>query len=150
LGFQFISSAQDESARIKELSQKSDMIITGKVSGKKSNWNKDKTRIYTKTTVEVEEYLKGESNQKSVEITTLGGEVGDVGEIYTHTAQFDEQEEVLVFLKKNERFEGYEVFKGEEGKIKVHKNAKTKDKNTSEDLGIRDLKKQIKNYLEEK
>ena len=99
--------------------------------------------------MQVEEYLKGENNRKSVEITTLGGEVGDVGEVYTHMPKFEDNEEVLVFLKKDNKNEGYEVFSGEEGKIKVHKDAITKEKVTSSDIHLKDLKSQIKSFLKQ-
>ena len=41
------------------LSKGADVIITGKVTQQSSSWNDDNTRIYTKATIEVEEYLKG-------------------------------------------------------------------------------------------
>ena len=149
-GLQLTLSAEDEPSRIKKLSKGADVILTGKVSQKKSNWNKDKTRIYTKTTVEVDEYLKGKNTRKSVEISTPGGEVGDIGEVYTHMPTFEENEEVLVFLKKDQNDEIYQVFSGEEGKIKVHKDAKTKEKVTNTDMRFKELKSQIKSYLREK
>ena len=148
-GVQLTSSAEDEQSKFKKLSKGADVILTGKVSHKKSNWNANKTRIYTKTTVEVDEYLKGKNNHKSVEITTPGGEVGDIGEVYTHMPTFEENEEVLVFLKKDQKDESYQVFSGEEGKIKVHKDAITKEKVTNKDMRFKDLKSQIKSYLKE-
>ncbi len=148
-GLQLTSSAKDEPDKIKKLSKGADVILTGKVSHKKSNWNKDKTRIYTNTTVEVDEYLKGKNNRKSVEITTPGGEVGDIGEVYTHMPKFEVNEEVLVFLKKDQNDETYQVFSGEEGKLKVHKDTITKEKVTNTDIRFKDLKSQIKSYLRE-
>lgn len=149
LGFHFISSAQEESSKIKKLSKGADVILTGKVTQKISSWNEAKTRIYTKATLQVEEYLKGNNNGNSVEITYPGGEVGDVGELYSHMPKFEDNEEVLVFLKKDEKNKGYKVLNGEEGKITVLSDPKSKEKVTSSNLRINDLKSQIKSFINE-
>jgi len=141
--------AQEESSKIKKLSKDSDVIITGKVIQKESSWNESKTRIYTKTTVQVEEYLKGTNNENSVEITSPGGEVGNIGEIYSHMPRFENEEEVLVFLKRDDKNMDYEVLNGEEGKITVLSDTKSNEKVTSSNLRLKDLKSQIKSYLNE-
>jgi hypothetical protein len=146
----FSSFAQDESAKIKQLVKGADVIVSGKVKEKKSSWNEKKTRIYTRTTVEVDEYLKGQRTGKSIEIKTLGGEVGDVGEVYTHMPTFDKDEEVLLFLEKNEPEEVFQVFHGEEGKINMHKNTQTGENNSKADMQLKDLKKQIRKYMDQK
>jgi len=149
LVFNLLSFAQEESSMIKKLSKGADVILIGKVTEKKSSWNENKTRIYTKTTVQVEEYLKGSSNGNDVNIIYLGGEVGDVGELYTHMPKFEDNEEVLVFLKKDGKNEGYKVFSGEDGKMTVISDGKTKEKVTSSNLRIKDLKSQIKSFINE-
>jgi hypothetical protein len=150
LGFHLKSFAQKESSEIKKLSKGADVILTGKITQKKSGWNETKTRIYTKATLKVDEYLKGKNNGKYIEITYPGGEVGDIGEIYTHMPKFADNEEVLVFLKKDEKNNGYKVLNGEEGKITVLNDAKTKEKVTSSNLPIKALKAQIKSFINEK
>ena len=150
LAFSLASYAQKESSEIKKLAKGADVILTGKVKQKKSSWNADKTRIYTKTTLEVDEYLKGNNNGKSVEITSPGGEVDDVGELYTHMPKFEENEEVLVFLKKDKKNNGYKVMNGEDGKISVLNDVKTKEKVTSSNVQIKALKAEIRNILNEK
>jgi hypothetical protein len=147
LGFQLSSIAQDKQSVIKQLSKKADVILTGKVTQKKSSWNDSKTRIYTKTTVQVEEYLKGNTRENSIEITYPGGEVGDVGEIYTHMPRFENNEEVLVFLKKDKKNDGYQVLFGEEGKITMINDEKTNKKVTASNLPINDLKSQIISFI---
>ena len=150
LAFQLTAYAAKDSERIKKLSKEADVIVTGKVSKKNSSWNANKTKIYTKATLQVDEYLKGKNNGKSVEITYPGGEIGDVGEIYTHMPSFEANEEVLVFLKKDNKSNSYKVYNGEEGKIKVIRDAKTKEKVTSANVSIKTLKAQIKTYTNEK
>jgi len=150
IGIHLPAFAQDESMIIKNLSKGADVILTGKVTQKESRWNESKTRIYTKTTLEVDEYLKGENNDNHVEVTTPGGEVGEVGELYTHMPTFKENEDVLVFLKKDTKNEGYKVLLGEEGKIKVIRDTKTKEKVTGSNMRLKELKSKIKSYITEK
>ena len=141
--------AQEKITKIKNLSKDSDVIITGKVIEKESSWNESKSRIYTKTTVQVDEYLKGTNAEQSIEIRTPGGEVGDVGELYSHMPRFENEEEVLVFLKRDDKIKEYKVLNGEEGKITVISDSKTNQKITGINLPLKDLKSQIKTYLKE-
>jgi len=156
LMFHSSSNAQDESAvrknevKIKKLSEGADLIVTGKVDKKVSSWNDNKTRIYTKTTLQVEEVLKGQKGGASVEVTSPGGEVDGIGELYTHMPRFADDEEVLVFLKKSERDGNYRVFDGEEGKISIPLEAKTEKKSTSTKIQLDDLKAQIRRYTKDK
>ena len=140
-----VSFSQQSEAKLKHLTVNADIIVTGKVSGNKSNWNTDKTRIYTEATLNVDEYLKGINNGSSVVINYPGGEVNGVGELYTHMPKFVDNEDVLVFLKKDEK--GYKVFDGEEGKIRIIKDAKTGEAITNSNIRVEDLKTQIKKYL---
>ncbi|UCF65771.1 MAG: hypothetical protein JSW33_08045 [bacterium] len=147
--FNLSAFAQAESSAIKNLSQKADVIVTGKVTEKESSWNASKTRIYTKTTIQVDEYLKGTSNENTVQITSRGGEVGDVGELYTHMPRFDNDEEVLVFLKRDGSSTEYKVLNGEEGKISVIEDPNTREKVTHSSVRVKDLKSQIRNYVKD-
>ena len=149
-GLLFSSLAQDRSLEIKKLSKGADVILTGKVTKQNSSWNENKTRIFTKATLQVDEYLKGNNSGNSIEVTYPGGEVGDVGELYTHMPRFTNDEEVLVFLKKDQKSKEFKVFDGEDGKITVIKDAKTGEKFTGSNVKINSLKREIKNYLNEK
>jgi len=143
----FAQFSQKEISVLKSLSKGSDVIATGKVTKQKSSWNKNKTRIYTEATLMVDEFVKGNQNGGNIVVKYPGGEVGDVGELYTHMPRFENNEEVLVFLKKDTKDAAYKVFHGEEGKIKVLNDLKTGEKVTSSNVQIKYLKTQIKNYL---
>ncbi len=143
-GFISKSYSQQPDAKLKILATNADVIVTGKVSGQKSGWNADKTRIYTEATLTVDEYLKGNNNGSSVVVTYPGGEVGSVGELYTHMPKFDNNENVLVFLKKD--VNGFKVFDGEEGKIKIITD-NSGEKVTTSNVRINYLKSLIKTYL---
>jgi len=147
LAFYLSAIAKEDPEKITGLTKKADVILTGKVTHKQSNWNANKTRIYTKTTIQVNEYLKGQSNGNSVEVTSLGGEVGDIGELYTHMPTFENNEEVLVFLKKDNKKKGFQVLDGEEGKIKILKEDNSKAKIPASNSAIEDIKSQIKKIV---
>jgi hypothetical protein len=149
-GISSTAFSQQHGSRIEKLSKNSDLILTGKVVHQNSSWNENKTRIYTKATLKVDEYLKGNNAGNSVEVIYPGGEVDGVGELYSHMPRFNNDEEVLVFLKKDKKKTDYKVFAGEEGKITVINDSKTGEKITSSNVKIEHLKAQIKSYLKEK
>jgi hypothetical protein len=80
-------------------------------------------------------------------VTYPGGEVNGVGELYTHMPKFEKDEDVLVFLKRDEKNMGYRVFDGEEGKLKIIKDKNTGERITTSNVRVEDLKSQIKKYL---
>ena len=136
--------AQQISTELKELSKGADVILTGKVTQQTSSWNEDKTRIYTLATIQVGEYIKGNNTGNTVTVKYLGGEVGEVGEMYSHMPRFEDEEEVLVFLKEDEKSNDYKVFNGENGKISVVNDPRTGEKVTTSNLRISSFKAQIK------
>lgn len=139
--------AQQSSVNLKDLSNGADVILTGKVTQQISSWNENKTRIYTYATIDVSEYLKGSNSGGQVVVRYLGGEVGDIGEQYSHMPRFENKEEVLVFLKKIENGSDYKVYYGEDGKISVLQDPKTGEKVSTSNVKISSLKAQIKNYI---
>jgi len=147
VGFYFTSYAQLASSEVESMSKNADLIITGKVVEQNSNWNENRTRIYTQATIQVEDYLKGSNNGGAIIVSYPGGEVGDVGELYSHMPKFEDQEEVLVFLKKDEKSTSYKVLNGEDGKINVITDPKTGEKVTSSNVPVNSLKTQIKSYI---
>ena len=148
-GFKISTLSQTKPTDIKNLSVEADVILTGKVTKQNSSWNKDKTRISTEVTVEVDEYLKGNNNNKTLVVTTPGGEVGEVGELYTHMPRFNKDEEVLLFVKKDKQEMNYKVLNGEDGKMTLYTDKKTGEKITSSNKKISKLKNEIKNYVEQ-
>ena len=148
-GFFSAAFAQLTSSDVERMSKNADIIITGKVTQQSSSWNESNTRIYTQATIQVEEYLKGNSNGNSLNVIYPGGEVGDVGEMYSHMPRFVDQEEVLVFLQKDQSKSDYKVLYGEEGKISIIDDPKTGEKITTSNVRINSLKTQIKSYIAE-
>jgi hypothetical protein len=148
VGYQFNTFGQTAS-ELKNLTEGADLILTGKVVQQNSSWNEDRSRIYTKATIQVEEYLKGNTNEGSIVVTYLGGEVGEVGELYTHMPKFEDDEEILVFLKRDKRTSSYKVFNGEDGKLSIVYDKTTGKKVTTSNVQINSLKAQIKSIITE-
>jgi hypothetical protein len=146
-GMYYTTFAQQMNVELKDLSLGADVIITGKVTQLFSSWNDDNTRIYTRATIQVDEYLKGINTENSIIVTYPGGEVGEIGEKYSHMPTFQNNEEVLVFLKKNVKSSDYKVYNGENGKISVINDPKTGERVTTSNVQINSLKAQIKNYV---
>ncbi len=78
-----------------------------------------------------------------------GGEIGEIGEMYSHMPRFEDNEEVLVFLKKSENTTDYKVLNGEEGKITLLNDETTGEKTTNSYVPLNSLKQQIINHLNE-
>lgn len=148
VGYQFNTFGQTAS-ELKYLSEGADLILTGKVVQQNSSWNEDRSRIYTNATIQVEEYLKGNNNEGSIVVTYLGGEVGEVGELYTHMPKFEDDEEILVFLKRDQGTSSYKVYNGEEGKLSIVYDKTTGKKVTTSNVQINSLKAQIKSFITE-
>ena len=148
-GFHFSSFAQFSSPEIRNLTSGADIILTGKVTQQTSSWNENKTRIYTKATIQVNEYIKGNNTGGTVTVNYPGGEIGEIGEMYSHMPRFGDNEEVLVFLKKSENNTDYKVLNGEEGKITLLSDETTGLKTTNSNVPLNSLKQQIINHLNE-
>jgi len=141
----FSQSVQSE---IKNLSEGADIILIGKVVKQNSSWNQDGSRIYTDVEIQAEEYFKGDYNQNTIVITTLGGEVGEIGELYSHMPRFSNDEEVLLFVKNDKKDLNYKVLNGEQGKLTLFDDKNAGEKITGFNMKISELKKEIKGYVE--
>jgi len=143
----FDSHSQTIQSKMENLSQNADIILTGKVVEQKSSWNKEKTRIITNAVVQAEEYLKGDYSEKTLIVTTQGGEVGDIGELYSHMPRFNNDEEVLLFVKKDKKDLNYKILNGEDGKLTLYRD-KNGELVTSSNKKISTLKNEIKNFVQ--
>jgi hypothetical protein len=147
LSFQITGLSQSYQAEVKALSKGADVVLTGKVTKQQSEWAQNKSRIITKTTIQVNEYIKGNGSNGSIVVNHPGGEVDGVGELYSHMPEFQNDEEVLLFLKKDNKSNDYKVFAGEDGKISLLKD-KSGELMTSSRIPLSSLKAQIKSYTE--
>jgi hypothetical protein len=115
-------SAQQRAVKIDDLAKRAEVVAIGRVTGLESQWNQDRTRIFTVVTVEVDEYLKGgDGTTQVITIQTPGGEIGEVGELYTHVPSFRQSENIVVFLEKGKQTH-YSVSGGPQGKYSIEKD----------------------------
>ncbi len=112
------SRAQSEEMSTETLVRRADVIVVGKVTAVQSEWNSDRSRIYTTVTVAIDQRIKGEEGQSSLSISTPGGEIDGVGEWYSHTPKFKVNEEIVVFAEKDQNGR-LRVAGGDQGKITV-------------------------------
>jgi len=122
----FLSDAagQIASPGTDELSRRADVVVVGKVNSVVSEWNRSRTRIVTRVTLAVDQYVKGSSAGGSMTLVVPGGEVEGVGEWYSHTPQFKENEDVLVFAQKDSHGT-LSVTAGSRGKISLQMDEHT-------------------------
>ncbi len=119
-----LGRAQTDSETAEQLTRKSTVIAVGTVSSTRSEWTADRDRIVTRVNISVDEYLKGNTGGRTLTLTVPGGEINGVGEMYTHTATFRNNEQVLVFAERDVQG-AYRVVDGENGKINVTRDEAT-------------------------
>jgi hypothetical protein len=73
-------------------------IVVGKVRGSETYWSEDGRLILTRDKIEVSETLKG-VNDGTVEITTIGGTIGDLTLYVAGMSVFKSGEEMIVFVE---------------------------------------------------
>jgi hypothetical protein len=138
-------SAQSSPAAIEKLTERADIVAIGRVQQMKSEWNEQRTSIRTRIMVSVEEYLKGSAGS-SFDLFVPGGEVDGVGELYTHTARFEKDEEVVVFAEKD-KMGRHRVSGGSEGKLRVTKDERAKTRVVANLKRLEDLSREIKGFV---
>lgn len=82
---------------LEQMTDRADLIFTGRVIGTRAEWNAQRTRIYTYVTFQVDRYLKGGSDAEVATIRLLGGRVGPYIAVLPGTPQFGMGEDVLLF-----------------------------------------------------
>ena len=99
-GFGLTSSASAstvEAMSLAQMSERAQMIFTGRVLEQRTGWNAARTRLYTYTTFEVDRYLKGGVGAERVTIRVWGGQVGQYRMMVSGAPSFGIGEEVLLF-----------------------------------------------------
>jgi len=139
--------AQKQKSQIESLVEKSEVIVLGKVTEMRSEWNKNKSKIFTKVSIKVIENLKGSENNQTIVIKQLGGEVDGVGELYSHMPKFTQDEEALIFAKRDKE-NNLIVTKGLEGKFQITNNMTTGEKTVGSYKSLNEFSAGIKSIIE--
>lgn len=120
--FTFSMVQAKQTMSVKELTNKAESIVIGKVAEQQSEWNSDKTQIYTTVTFDVHEYLKGSSENATKTFRIPGGQVGDIRLQVAEMPDFKTGEKALLFLKKGETPDDVEIVGLKQGKFSINKN----------------------------
>jgi len=131
---------------VDELAKRADVVVLGKVLALKSEWNNDKSRIFTRVTIGVDEVLKGDGSDRFLTITTPGGELDGVGELYSHTVRFANDEKVVVFAEKDKRG-NLRVAGGERGKYTIKQSELTKNQMVADDVTLEAFTSRIRSAV---
>lgn len=106
-----------------QLGANASAVVVGKVAAVRSYWNEDHTKIFTETTVTVEESFKGQPGP-SVRVVQLGGTVDNV-QVTAHGAlQWKPEEEIVLFLEPADSG-AYQVSGFSQGKFQVERDPGT-------------------------
>ncbi len=117
------SKSQVMKMSAEELTKESTAVFYGKCTGKRCEWNENRSIIYTYVTIVPEEYIKGNLGSQAV-IAVPGGRVDDIIYEVSEMPVFTEGEEVVAFIWTNPSGKNL-VTGGFQGKMKIEK-----DKNT--------------------
>jgi len=122
----------------KQLVNNSSDVIRGKVTSTASRWNDAHTGIFTEVEIDISDIVLGSIEKgRTISVYVPGGVVGDTGLHVEHAAQFEEGEEVVVFLTQ---IQGrYGVTSWEMGKFTVQ-NGAVKEKNVPASEFINEIK----------
>lgn len=83
-----------------EMVKESDLIIEGTVSKIQSQWNNEKTMIYTDVEITVKQIEKGIIRKPSITIRLIGGRIESIAMIALGSPAFKKDESVFLFLKE--------------------------------------------------
>ena len=124
----FLLSMAESKAQVKKMSSKdmtevSDAVLYGKCTGKKCEWNENRTAIYTYVTIVPEGYIKGNLGSEVV-VAVPGGRVDDILVEVSETPIFLEDEEVVAFICKGKKGSNL-ITGGFQGKMKIEKDPVT-------------------------
>jgi hypothetical protein len=92
-----------ERLSLNDMVKKAQTIVHGKVRSVRTHWSSNGKLILTTYTVEVEETIKGQPG-KSIELTTIGGRIGDVSLYVAGMPSFKSGEDAVVFVEKSGGF----------------------------------------------
>jgi hypothetical protein len=100
IGFSKNTSALMLEMSLEELTSGADAIIVGQVLHRKSQWNLEKTNIYTTIVISPHERLKGNAHSGNITIVVPGGTIGETTVEVTDVPDFSIGEKVVIFASQ--------------------------------------------------
>src|SRR5436190_17693408 len=89
-----------ERMTLEDLTRRSQNIVQGVVRSSRPYWSPDRKLILTNTTIDVTESIKGQA-ARTVEVTTVGGQIGDTVLHVAGMPAFIPGESTIVFVSKS-------------------------------------------------
>jgi len=121
-----------------QLVENSSDVIRGRVISQISLWNETHTMIYTDVTIEITEILLGSvAEGATISVYIPGGVVNDTGLRVEHAPEFEDGEDVILFLTELDNL--YSVTSWEMGKFRVE-NSNVVEKNLPVSAFITEIK----------
>ena len=78
-----------------------DYVVEGMVERVESNWDEDKSTIFTRTNLSIEKYVKGTPlAENELQIVTPGGTVGDITQVVEDQPIFHEGKRVRIYFQE--------------------------------------------------
>ncbi len=127
-----------------DLAKRAESVAIGQVTGIVSEWDETGHAIRSRVNISVSEYLKGSGSGSTLTVYVPGGEVGSVGEIYSHMASFRSNENVVLFVEKDKQ-NHYRVSGGNQGKYLIEQDKLTGKPYVSGSIPLDEFKTRIKN-----
>jgi len=106
-----------------QLGQNSSAVVQGKVAGLRSYWNENHTKIFTETTITVDEVFKGQPGG-TVRVVQLGGTVDNIRVTAHGALQWRQGEEIVLFLEETS-IDTYQVAGFSQGKFQIERDPRT-------------------------
>ncbi len=94
-----VMATQLEFVSSRQMGDESALVARGKVSEVRSFWNEGRTKIFTETTVVLDETYKGQGGG-TIRVLQLGGDVGTIRMHVHGSLSWRDGEEVLLFLDR--------------------------------------------------
>jgi hypothetical protein len=85
---------------LEDLVKKSHTIVLGRVTNSRTYWSSNRKLIFTNYTIQVDESIKGQAG-RTVEVTTIGGKIGDVELHVSGMPSFQAGENAVVFIEQS-------------------------------------------------
>lgn len=94
---QKLSALTVEYIGLERMTKESQIIVYGRVISSYSVWE-DKS-IYTYTTIEIKELIKGDYRSQKIVVKQMGGTVGYISQVVDGTPKLETGKEVVLFLR---------------------------------------------------
>jgi len=94
------SHAQQRRTTLESLTEISEAVVVARTVKTESFWNDDRTAILTRVTLEVSDFLTGQTPVRT-EVIIPGGRIGDYIHEVSDMPSFTQDEEAVVFLERH-------------------------------------------------